>query len=622
MAAANVRALPARVVFYLLLLPGLLVFGVRALFAWPGTPFGSEAFLWTHDPDPWMRLNLVRDLLEHGRWYDHTLARSNAPMGGSLNGWTRPLDIVIAVLAQTMTGDLTLRLIKAALLLPMIWATLFMAGLLRAVQTLYPQPKPDAMLLAAFFVATLPLTWNYFDVANADHHAPLAALFVWVVSFAVAERLTRRAAAIIGMLLGLMLWISPEALLIIAAVSGMWIVEWIFKGRSAVASMVATLALAGTAAVAVMIERPIDAWMVPIYDGISCVQVTLCVLMSGAWMVLAALPLARRASWRQRLAAVIAVAVVALGGMAQMYPLFFVHPVTMLHPIIREAFLSRLAELQPLWRQENGFAQCAILWQPVAALLAAWSMLRSARGGTPNVRVRMRIVLLFVACLAFCLSCVRWFYYMAPLAALVLTVVVMPLFAQADASRMHIVRRMALLLLITLPPIVLVRLPLFFAAAAQSTPAVAAASFVGNDLQANAACERAVSRHIRSGALVRALGGAPEIVFVSTNIAIEMLYFTPYRVIASNDQHDGASMAYLWDALRVENTDDLRRYLSQRQGSALLLCPDPSSTKGSVLRRLYDGTLNPPSWLIPVAVQQDASDYAAPQPKLMRVLAP
>ena len=52
--------------------------------------------------------------------------------------------------------------------------TLLLAGIFRILRQI--APAPVSYLIAALFVALNPMVWNYFGLANADHHAPLAGL--------------------------------------------------------------------------------------------------------------------------------------------------------------------------------------------------------------------------------------------------------------------------------------------------------------------------------------------------------------------------------------------------------------------------------------------------------------
>jgi len=225
-------------------------------------------------------------------------------------------------------------------------------------------------LLASVFVACLPMTWNYFSVANADHHAPLAALFVWTLSYLCVERISHVAAAIAGGLLGIMLWISPEAVLVIASVFVVLGLQWILRSAEVVPVTIMAGALTVTASLAVMIERPIDQWWVPVYDSLSCVQVWFCAVIAGSWLVLALLPSVVRSCSPQRLAAAMVVTALASAVMWKIYPLFFVNPMRLMDPFVTQQFLPRISEARPLWQQDG-----VLRWLPICGSLF-WRWLR------------------------------------------------------------------------------------------------------------------------------------------------------------------------------------------------------------------------------------------------------
>jgi hypothetical protein len=581
-----------RVIGWVILLVVAGVFGVQAIRAWPDdASYGREAVMWSHDTDPWLRLTLVRDLLKTEQWYDHAVSRSNAPIGGIASPWTRPLDAVIIALSTVMTGEDTTRLIKAALVLPMLWAIVFMAGLLRVVRKIHPHP--DASLLASVFVACLPIMWNYFSVANADHHAPLAALFVWILSYLCVERISRAAAVITGVLLGIMLWISPEAVLVIASVFVVLGLQWILRSDEVVPAVIMASSLTVMASLAVMIERPIDQWWAPVYDSLSCVQAWFCALIAGSWLVLALLPSAVRSCSTRRLASAMVVAALAAAAMWKIYPLFFVNPMRLMDPFITQQFLPRISEARPLWQQDGVLKMFTYLWQPVLVLLALFWFLRPAQNEQPSRVVRVRIALLFVCCLGLCMMQLRWYYYIAPLAALVLMLVILPLFTVAAPNRAQLRLRAMLLLLFTAPPFVVLWVDSHWPSANSE------------DSRNSAVCEARASEWIRSGALVRTLGQSPQILFAPTNIGTEILYFTPYHIVASNYHREGAGIAYVWNAVQLKSLSELRHYLGKRKVTALLLCPDSSTSQSSVLLQLYHGGLKPPRWLRPVEVHED-----------------
>jgi hypothetical protein len=177
-----------------------------------GMPIGQT------DPDSWLRLTLVRDWLMGGDWYSHAVTRSNAPFGGIISPWTRPLDMVIAGLAsiQPESVDVTQRVLRASLLLPWIWTLLLLWGIYRVMA--HAGATRPSYWMAALLLICSPLMSNYINLGNADHHGLLAVIFVWVMAGVLQKAPSWRTSAISGVLLGVGLWVSVEMLMLIVAV--------------------------------------------------------------------------------------------------------------------------------------------------------------------------------------------------------------------------------------------------------------------------------------------------------------------------------------------------------------------------------------------------------------------
>lgn len=592
-----------RVECAVLLLVAMVCVG-RAWMAWPQAPYGHEAMRWNQDTDTWLRLTLVRDWLEGGSWYDHGMHRSNAPVGGTQSPWTRPLDVVIAALALPMEGDVTTRLIKAALVLPALWATLYMSGIMVAARRLLPHP--DAALMAAAMAACLPLMWNYFGVANADHHAPLAALFAWVVALVLRD--TPRALACAGALLGLMLWMSPEALipmgLTLCYVAGRFV--WVGRGLRGLLALALVMAL--VTALAVLVERPQEAWFVPLYDSVSVVHVLALSLAASAVCAVAVTSPARRAQRMQRVGLALACGGVGLAVMAAVYPLFFAGPMVGLHPYIIHDFLPRINEAQPLWKQAHVMQAAAVLWQPVLGCLALLLLVRRAAPRVVKAEPLWWVGAGLVLMLCACMVQLRWYYYMAPFLGLMLMLVLAPLMRpthesvrgswparvlEGESEGFAAWLRQTALLVVVLVPYVLI---LF-------EPEPARRNTVPVATQSDR-CELLATAWIRSGGLYRDAGTTPLTLLAPTNLGTQILYFSPHRIIASNYHREGAAIAYAWESMAVTESADLREYLAQRDVDMLLVCPDAMASNASVLMRYYQGSEPIPAWLERVPLTQ------------------
>lgn len=591
-----------------------VIFSGRAWMAWPSDPVGSEAMRWSRDADPWLRLTLVRDWLEGGSWYDHGMKHSNAPEGGIESPWTRPLDVVIAGVAQLVDGDRTVRFIRAALLLPGIWALLCLWGMIRAARRLLPHP--DHVLILMLTVALMPMMWNYFNEANADHHAPLAALFIWVLGTIAGPRLTFSGAIFAGALLGLMLWISPEALFIIAlvlAVSGM---RWFLYGESLRPVWLLSLSLTSVVLLAVLIERRPDVWFLPLYDSVSIVHVVALSLVSAVLSVLYYRPVRWLAIMLTGLAAVI------LWGL---YPDFYRGMLVGTSPYIEQVFLPKIKEATPLWQQAHWMDALALLWQPVLALLAVMCLVRSR---PPRVLMPQGLTVLAVFLpVLFLLVMIqmRWYYYLAPVMALALSSVIAPLMrpdhalvAQGWPARMIVgepqgvqvfVRQLALALVVGVPLLLMVL-----------APDTGARTYRGRQ---SAACETLASMWIRNGGMQATLGARADIVLAPTNLGTQILFYTPYRIIASNYHREGEGIQYVWESFSVTKTEELQAYLAARAVDTLVLCPEARAPKGSVLMQIYQGEAPIPAWMERVGLRSMPEWRGLPkknnEPMLLRI---
>ncbi|MFZ8518393.1 hypothetical protein ACO1MH_15030, partial [Staphylococcus aureus] len=67
-----------------------------------------------------------------------------------------------------------------------LWATLMMLGIYRATRALCPLPTTP--LMANALALTGLSMWGYFAAGYADHHTPLATLFVWALGGLLADR--------------------------------------------------------------------------------------------------------------------------------------------------------------------------------------------------------------------------------------------------------------------------------------------------------------------------------------------------------------------------------------------------------------------------------------------------
>ena len=240
------------------------------------------------DPDGYMRLVRVGILLEGGGWFDGTIPRSNWPYG-EVHHWTRPLDVLIILLALPLRAFLDAN--AALALAGMFVSPLLHLGLCIAsvwiVRPLVPGPARFFAMPAMLVQLGILL---YSQAGRADHHTLiflLAGLALGAWMRALLNPGDRSAAALAGVFSGVGIWVSPESLLPLALLFASGAAAWILSGRRFLApNRRLCLALAGTIAVAITLERHPSDWLGLSFDQISLAHLSVSLLALGYWGIM------------------------------------------------------------------------------------------------------------------------------------------------------------------------------------------------------------------------------------------------------------------------------------------------------------------------------------------------
>lgn len=561
---------------------------------WFSVPFPAGQALNPDDPDSWLRLTLVREWLQGGGWYGHGVPRTNAPYGGITSPWTRPLDMVIAVLSSLQpAADISTRLVRTALLLPLLWSGLLVYGVSRACTVLSAERM--APFFAAVLFATAPLSFSYFGLANADHHALLACLFVLTVGNILPAQPSRGALLVGGVLLGLQLWISPESLVLIGALYGWFGLRWLLGDLQAIRPL--ALLASSTAfmtALALCVEYPPAEWATARYDTLSVVHVGLLVATAlGAWSLVRVT--------RQRLAAGLSRALMVLGVMWASYPRFFLGSMAEVDPFIFAHFLPNVYEAQPFYKVAT-LGLLGTLVQPVAALLVLWLAYRRLPLFSA-MHCRQLAYLLLVTGVLYAVQ-QRFYYYFYPMALLVLA----PYLAALFRAEGMVQRRVPLLMALIFLPLGLMALS--GQRDASSNPE-------------NSQCQLLMHQLVQAGAL-EGITDRPLTVLTSNNLGADMLFFTQHRIVASNYHREGAGLRYLRDVSMETDIPALKRKLDARQIDLIFDCAE-AENKGTALYRLLREEARV-DWLRPVPYTLPPLEEGTPAPtltpRLMRVVRP
>lgn len=582
------------------------------IYMWHHLPVYDGVATGPSDPDIWLRLTMVREWITSGDWYNHVIPNYNLPQG-SMNHWTRPVDLVVRGLAWCMPdAALNDRLIHAAMLMPLIWLTLLLLGVFRIVR--HYSAIPDSILMSGVMLSAMPITRNYFGLGNADHHAPLAVLFIWILGTIMQPRISRVGAVAVGLMLALMLWISVEGIAMIMLVYGWFGLLWLLREKTRVAALppLAIACFLGSL-LALGIEHPPTQWLEPIYDAHSIVYVA---ALGGMALLAMALPLTLHLANSKRLP-ILGVSSALVGAILVHYFPDIVHgALAKATPYIRDVFMKSISEAKPLFTQPI-LMQLALIIYP---LMAIWTGITPfERSGLNYYRRNEALPILYFCTLLLLMVCaqIRWNYYLYPLVIAILSPLYGALFSAEDAS---LDGRWPATLFRRFPESkrALMRLPLIIATMGlpivlallnpdDSTPSKNASADEAFAKKIRSNCEANTALLIRSGELERRLGKTPKTILLSTNAATEIIFFTPYRVIASNYHRDGDAVQYVWEAFELKDTQKLKERLMTRQVDAIINCPDSFSKLG-VLYEYLVGKTPLPDWLQLVP-------YSLPQPK-------
>jgi hypothetical protein len=302
--------------------------------------------------DGYMRLVRVELLQETGAWFDGRIPRSNAPYGDTLH-WTRPFDVLLLGAAWLLTPFLGFE--KA-----LFWGGSFVSPVLLLVSALVmtwaSRPVIDAQfqpyVTFAFFAQLAVLIYSL--PGRIDHHSLQIFLLVLTIGLVLrlcAERPRRGSAVLTGVVLGIGLWVSVEFLLVVLLVAAALWLSWLRGGAAKAAPAVGlAVGLAGSVAIALLIERPIEAMLIEEHDRISVVHLTLVLvhLLFWALVVLGERAAGIAPALRARLTFSLLGAVASGVAIYLAFPKFFGGAMAHVDPEVVRVYLSKVKELQPV----------------------------------------------------------------------------------------------------------------------------------------------------------------------------------------------------------------------------------------------------------------------------------
>lgn len=214
--------------------------------------WGAVVTLHPQDPDDYLRLMEVRDLLAGQSWWDVTQYRMNPPAGGAMH-WSRLVDVPIAaalwlarlVVAEPGASEAASTIVplgQLLLVMGVVWHWIAALGGDRAQR-----------LIAVIIVPLFPLLFSSFLPLRIDHHGWQAIAALGCAYF-LARAPERRAALLSGVIAALWLSISLEGLPLVVVFAALYALRHLlFRERSLAWFLTG---LAGMSVVAHLATRP------------------------------------------------------------------------------------------------------------------------------------------------------------------------------------------------------------------------------------------------------------------------------------------------------------------------------------------------------------------------------
>jgi hypothetical protein len=322
------------------------------------------------DPDDYMRLQQVRDLLHGQSWFDVHQYRMNPPLGAAMH-WSRLVDVPIAACLLLARLFLAEPMASAAAMtaVPLLQLLLTMFLLRRLLLAL--GESETTALIAGGIVLLFPMLLSNFMPLRIDHHGwqaimALACITEW-------RRRGRVGAWLAGALAAVWLAISLEGVLLVACLAGLMGLRYLLRREAALAHFLS--ALAATSLPIYLLTRPLAGLLHPTCDTVGWPHMTAFAVCGALAAVLMRLP--AQQTMMGRFAGLSVVAGIGAALIALPLGPCAVDPYYGMDALIRTYWFANISEGLPLTGQDPHTA--AMLVWTLGLVLGGWAMVW--RGG-------------------------------------------------------------------------------------------------------------------------------------------------------------------------------------------------------------------------------------------------
>lgn len=556
------------------------------------------------DPDDYLRMLQVRDLVAGQSWFDLTQHRINPPYGLPMH-WSRLVDLPILVFYMPMRpllGDAMAQAVSVTLA-PLLSALGLLIALTFVIRRLIG-PSTLPTMIGMFFALSAPAVFIQMHPLRIDHHS-LQLVFAIAALAALLDRKPMRSGLLAGAFVAQFLVISIEGLPYAVSIAGVLGALWI-AGRENSQRMVGYAAgLAGALVPSAFLLSPARRWTEGLCDAVGPGHLAAIVAAAAATIIAV-----RLTDTRNRVAKLIALLGVALIGgiiLVAVAPNCLSDPYGTMDPVVRQFWFYNVLEGLPIWRQD-AVAAASIVAFPLVGLFGSIRALRAAQGREAQRRWWITLVLLIATIVVGIL--VRRAAFTPQCIAIpgVLTLL-LPALRYADQQRVMLARvGLSAALIIGLSPFI---------------PVILTFALVGKPIEAAANQQTRAAATLGTcslGCEFRKLNQVPATTMLAgIDLGPPLLAWTQHSAY-------GAGYHRLQRPMRDEidvfagTPDHAKRFLASKRIRYILIAPDYSETavymhyapKGFISQLVAD---RPPQWL-------ERVNLGTKQLRLYRVRAP
>ena len=300
------------------------------------------------DNDDAMRLVEVRDLLAGQGWFDMMQYRLG-PTPGTLMHWSRFVDLPIAALIAFFRLFLSPRMAEATALF--VWPVSLALPVLYFIGLGARRIGGERAMFAAIPITVLFLLQVHrFEPGGIDHHNVQMALIA-IVAAALVDPLHRASSyALAALAAAIALAVGAETTPLLGVAAVIVAIRWAVLGQpyaAAARSFGFFFALLTGAAYVATVPRAL-------YTMVTCDNLSfgfLTLTLYGGVALFGAAVLASRAPLPVRFAILACIGVGAAGLTLAVMPQCLQNPLAGLDPLLKEIWLDRVSEAQPVWSQ-------------------------------------------------------------------------------------------------------------------------------------------------------------------------------------------------------------------------------------------------------------------------------